>query len=466
MRKGYVTVFFSLVITLCFSLFIGMIYGARENAIRLKATEAMEISMRSCFGEFQKDLWNKYNLLFVDASYGYKVDSMIIPCEHMLSCLNENFREEGLALLGGKDLLKLSAIGVDVEKVRFATDNNGQAIKKQAVQCMKYRMGTEYLELLYDYVSDYESIMLEAKNYETYEAEEIPSEAYAEPVIKDWLEKAEDISPKEGDVSLLSTLRLVINDVSQISTKAIAEEDLLSERELNKGNYSANQKENLLDRMFFTEYLLAYLGDYSEVNPDSVLDYELEYLVGGKTVDSHNLETVVNRLLLVREAANMVSLYSDKERMALIRGLCEVLAILLLDPELEKLFEILVVTVISGVESVKDVKALLNGKKVPLMKEAEDWDTTLENVFGKEEPVDSEKGLSYKDYLRIFIYLEKEQLLIERFMNICELNIRSQTESEDFRLDFCFDAWNVTAYIQSEYGYSYRLTRGYDIEKE
>lgn len=466
MRKGYVTVFFSLVITLCFSLFIGMIYGARENAVRLKATEAMEISMRSGFGEYQKDLWDKYNLLFVDASYGYKVDSMIIPCEHMVSCLNENFREEGLALLGGRDLLKLSATGVDVEKVRFATDNNGQAIKNQAVQCMKYRLGTEYLKLLYDYVSDYESIMLEAKDYETYEEEEIPPEAYEEPVIREWVEKAEDICHEERDVSLLSTLRLVIKDVSQISSKAIAEENLLSEREKNKGNYSSEQKENLLDRMYFTEYLLAYLGDYTEVSTDSALDYELEYLVGGKTVDSHNLETVVNRILLVREAANMVSLYSDEERMSLIRGLCEVLAILLLDPELEKLFEILVVTVISGVESVKDVKALLNGEKVPLMKEAEDWDTTLENVFGKEEPVDYEEGLSYKDYLRIFIYLEKEQLLIERFTNICELNIRKQTESEDFRLDFCFDAWRVTAFIQSEYGHSYRITREYDIEKK
>lgn len=465
MRKGYVTVFFSLVITLCFSLFIGMIYGARENAIRLKTMEAMEISMRSGFGEYQKDLWDKYNLLFVDASYGYKVDSMIIPCEHMISCLNENFREEGLALLGGRDLLKLSATDVDVEKVRFATDNNGQAVKNQAVQCMKYRYGTEYLELLYDYVSDYESVMLEAENYETYK-EELPPEAYEEPEIKDWVEKAEEISLKEKDVSLLSTLRLVINDISEISSKTVDEGSLLSKRERNKGNYSSEQKDTLLDKMYLTEYLLAYLGDYTDVYTDSVLDYELEYLVSGKTADSSNLETVVNRILLIREAANLISLYSDEERMALIRGLCETFAILLLNPELEKVFEILVVTVISGVESVKDVKVLLKGEKIPLMKEAEDWDTSMENVFGKEEPADSGKGLSYEDYLRIFIYLEEEQILMERFMNICEINVRNQMENKEFRLDFCFDAWSVTAYMQSEYGYSYRLTREYDIEKK
>lgn len=465
MRKGYVTVFFSLVITLCFSLFIGMIYGARENAIRLKATQAMETSLRSCFGEYQKDLWEKYKLVFVDASYGYKVDSLVIPREHMLSCLNENFREGGFSLLDGKDLLKLSAVDVETAKIRFATDNRGEAIKNQAVRCMKYRYGTEYIESLFNYVSDYESIMLEAKEYESYKEEDIPPEAYSDPIVREWVEKAEEVCPEE-EVSLLSTLRLVIKDVSKVSSKAVDEKNLLSTREKNEGNYPSNQEGSFLDRMYYTEYLLSYLGDYTNVLPDSFLDYELEYLAIGKNTDSYNLESVVNRLLLTREAANMVSLYSDEERMNLIRGFCEVLSLLLLSPELSEVFEILVVTVISGVESVKDVKTLLNGGKVPLMKEKEDWDTTLENVFGKEEQSDSDEGLTYKDYLRIFIALEKEQTLTERFMNLLELNIGLLMENGEFRLDFCFDAWSMTAYIQSEYGYSYRLTREYDIEKE
>lgn len=466
MKKGYVTVFFSLVITLCFSLFMGLIYGARENAIRLKASEAMEISIRSGFGEYQKDIWEKYNIVFVDAAYGYKVDSMVIPREHLLNCLNENFREEEFTLLGGKDLLKLSAVDVEIQKVRFATDNNGEAIRKQAVGCMKNRYGIEYLESLYDSVSDYENIVLEAKNYESYKDEAVPSEAKANPIIKEWVEKADEICPKEEDISLLSSLRLVIKDISSVSGKTVDEQTLLSAREKNVGNYQPGKEDSLIDGFYFTEYLLTYLGDYSNVLPDSALDYELEYLIAGKNVDSHNLESVVNRLLLTREAANMVSLYSDKERMEGIRAFSRAVSIFLLNPELAEPIEVLVVTVISSVESVKDVKTLLKGGRVPLMKESEDWDTTLENVFSKDEREESSEGLSYRDYLRIFISTQKKQKLTDRFMDILEQNVKKQTESGDFRLDFCYDAWTVTAYVQSEYGYCYQITRDYDLESE
>ena len=44
------------------------------------------------------------------------------------------------------------------------------------------------------------------------------------------------------------------------------------------------------------------------------MDYEMEYLIGGKNADQENLKAVVNRLLLMREGANLLYLETDSTK--------------------------------------------------------------------------------------------------------------------------------------------------------
>ena len=69
-----------------------------------------------------------------------------------------------------------------------------------------------------------------------------------------------------------------------------------------------------------------------------------------------------------------------------------------------------------------------------------------------------------RDYLRMFVAMADTENLTKRFMDLCELNVRKWTERDGFRLDFCFDRWVVTAYLQSEFGYQYTIKRQYDLE--
>ena len=239
---------------------------------------------------------------------------------------------------------------------------------------------------------------------------------------------------------------------------------LVSGRSLNKGNSKNDKEFDLADNLFFKEYLINYTNNYLNEEKDTVLSYETEYLIAGKKTESHNLEAVVNRLLLTREAMNMASLYKDEERINAVRSFAEVATAAVLQPELAPALEAAIVSIWSFAESVKDVKTLLNGGKVPLIKTHDEWRTTLRDIFkiGKEEEYDS--GLAYKDYLRIFIDLTDSKTLTKRFCDICELNVRKWTDNERFRLDYCFDKWAVTAYLESEYGYGYTLKRQYDVE--
>ena len=90
-------------------------------------------------------------------------------------------------------------------------------------------------------------------------------------------------------------------------------------------------------------------------------------------------------------------------------------------------------------ESIKDVKTLLKGGKVPFLKGNAEWTLdvgALSESFAKEEESKtSESGLSYGDYLRILLYLTGQEKLTYRAMNLTEQNIRRLPDRENFRMD-------------------------------
>ena len=60
------------------------------------------------------------------------------------------------------------------------------------------------------------------------------------------------------------------------------------------------------------------------------------------------------------------------------------------------------------IEARYDTSVLLSGGKIPLMKDSSSWHCDLDSALSgswEGTDTDSQKGLSYKDYLRIFLYL-------------------------------------------------------------
>lgn len=462
MRKGYITVFFSIAVLLTFSFLVGCVYGVRESAIRLKVRQAANISLRSTFCEYERELMERYNLIFTDASFGYEVDSMILPKEHLLNCLNENFEEEKLSFLGGRDFCKLRATDVETLGVRFSTDDCGRAIRNQAVRVMKTKTGLECFE---DYLSmeellDEEVFKINREDLSKAVASAEKSEDY---LVRKWSEASKELILEEKEVSKLSTLRSVLSDTASISTIEVPLESFLHNREINKGNLVTGKAGDPEEKALFCEYLLSYLSNYEKPLDNTVFTYELEYLIGGHEGDAKNLEAAVNRLLLSREAFNISAICQDEEKIGKIKEVSETLSALLLEPELEPSFEALIVALIGFEESKADVRALLHGKRVPLIKEPSEFSVTLDNLFSKNAETECDRGLTYTEYLRLFLYSMNTDTLTIRLMDLMELNVR-YFEDKNFKLDFCFDAWEVNVYVQSEYGYHYLVSRKYDCE--
>lgn len=330
---------------------------------------------------------------------------------------------------------------------------------------MKYRYSVGYIEDLYESVSDNVNSQTFSGTLMEETVEKASGADDSLPELKEWSNTLDGCVYKETEVSSFSTLRTIFPNIDSISKAALKEEGLVSRRDLNAGNYDACGELDATEVGFFKEYLLEYLSNFRNEKEGTVLKYEAEYVIAGHMEDAENLEAVVNRILLTREAANLTTLMSDSRKMEEIRVYSEVLAGLLLSPETAPAIEALIIGSLSYVESLNDVRVLISGGKVPILKDTSEWRTNFANVFFEERDTSSyETGIEYSDYLRGFLYLEDTEKETERFMDICEANVRNLTGNNDFRLDYCFDAWVGSLSVTSRAGYTYTVSKTGDIE--
>ena len=88
-------------------------------------------------------------------------------------------------------------------------------------------------------------------------------------------------------------------------------------------------------------------------------------------------------------------------------------------------------------ESICDVRALLSGGKIPLIKDAACWQTqlmNLENALAGEYKGET-NGMSYENYLDALLYLKTAKHAAYRCMDLMEHSLRSTKGYEACRMD-------------------------------
>jgi len=215
------------------------------------------------------------------------------------------------------------------------------------------------------------------------------------------------------------------------------------------------EKESLLNlaanKALFTEYILEHLGNYRETKENSVLDYEAEYVLGGKKADKDNLSSVIGKIVLIRSGLNLISLLQDGEKRTETYALASGIIGFTGQPVLIKIVQLLIISAWSAAESLTDVKALLEGKKVPILKKADDWNLSLEGIKNFSEEMitgkDCKHGLTYEDYLRVLLLMQNRKKQYFRTMDILQANMCAN-ENENFRFKDSIAAVTVrTEYV-------------------
>lgn len=475
MRKGYITIFLSLSLTLILSLVFTVIEGARISAIRMKFECVADIGMNSVLAEYHRELLEQYELLFVDMSYGGGHADIGNTAAHLRNYMQKNLEpESGFGSgMGVRDFLAMSADGVRIGRYSIASDQEGAVLKRQVTDYMadypigaileKIGLGAEQLD---QYGLETRDVESERARYEA-EIDEIglPVEEVEEGVF----EEVPLNNPADAANATRSSgvLNLVLENPSAVSAVKVNVNDYISHRPRMQGtgvNADAAAISGDANELVFQAYLFEKCGYYMDEMEKSLLKYQIEYILAGKDVDWKNLEYVAKRLLRWREAANVIYILRDSAKIAEARAAAGALAAVLMCPALLEPVTYTILFAWAYVESLQDVKTLLSGGRVPIMKTAADWKTginSLTNVRGSLSADGEGRGLNYKEYLQIMLFIQNKEKRTFRAMDIMEMDIRRTPGNARFRMDACFDTYEAELSVSSRFGYAYEVTRSY-----
>jgi hypothetical protein len=472
MIKGEITIFLALSLTIICGFILAILESARVAVIRMEIEIAMDMGIQSIFAEYNRELLERYDLFFIDTSYGEQLPSIEALKSHFGTYVQYNLEPyQNIILKRGLDYVRLKSQWIQIDDISIATDAKGEVFKRQALDYMRDKVGLGLLEYVMNNAKEIDQKGIweqdlegdRQKNENEINNVEIPPKQ----IDEDEWEEVTIHNPADEINALRGSGILDLVTEGELSRRSIHLSELPSQRNLERGVGIVGKamEEGSISEVLFGEYIGDKFENYTTTKNEEGLSYEIEYILEGKETDVENLKGVVNRLLFIREAANVLYLFTDSQKQSEAEALAIAVAAFTGLPALVELIKISIILAWGYAESVVDVKTLLKGGKVPIMKTSKDWKVSIENLLhfqnvdtGKEE---NDKGLSYLDYLKIFLFLQQKEEKTMRCLDMIEVNMRQAMDFKAFRIDGCLEHLGAEMEVTSQYGYTYQIRRSY-----
>ena len=476
-EAAYLTVYLSLVFGIVLSLFLALIEGAAIGAARAQAELVADLGLDSVFAEYHREILDQYELFFIDSSYGSTNGGIGMTEKHLSDYLAKNMdSDKGIDVYGAATYLKLTNPYLEIREVSYAGDNYGAVWKAQAVAYMKAVYGGDIINTVKDHIETVQKNEMDTRDVasELKKQKEEFEKALAEKEIIELDTETSDgnsytkVSKLMDKLISGTFLKMVIPSGEKLSQASVRTNDYYSGRvragKVNSGvglHEGASGAGGLADELIYGEYLMKVCGNYRNQKEDSVLKYQIEYILYGFSSDASNLSACLATLFAVRSAGNLIAIYSNSGMKAQAEAVAEILCCLIACPELTPVLKNILLGVWALAESVADIKNLLDGGKVPLIKKEGQWSLSLSgvlagNFFGGGK---KEDGLSYQAYLRVLLGLMNQQKKVARSLDIVEMDIRETEGNRYFRIDQCID------YMKVNFGFADAAGHDFVFEK-
>ena len=480
MKKAEISIYLALTLGIVLSLVLTLVEGARQSAIKMQIECVTDMGLHSVFAEYHRELLSQYDLFFIDTSYGREFPSLANTEQHLNSFMEYNFNPAMLLFtFQVKDWLSIYTQNLSFSEYSIATDEKGNVVKRQILQYMRDKY------LINDFIQANENKRLVTDNHlhETNissEKQRLRDQINAEMSERNIRENEDNTdntveipSDQVNQVKGMSLIPYIITSQEKVSRKLINPTEYVSGRELliGTGIPKIHQEDfNAQDEIFIGEYLIEKCGYYlkEKEKSNAVLKYQLEYILAGKGNDYDNLSLIANRLLLMREASNMMYLWSNSAKSAEAETAAAMISAIALIPEAEPAIKQLILLTWATAESICDLKVLYKGGKVPIMKSDQTWQLSFLQfclgVTSSDQNQRNSTGQGYLDYLRILLLMQSPEEKMMRFFDVMEMDIRNTEDNENFQLDGCLDSLTMEAIFKSHYGYQYSIKRFYSYE--
>lgn len=462
--NAYLTVYLALIFPVLLTLVFTLLQGARISAMHMRTECVTDIAMNAVLSEYNRELFKQYDLLFVDMSYGNNHASIANTEAHLRNYLKENL-ENGSGPAPWRDFLGASLLGTEITQCSIASDNNGNVMRRQIGDYYELSLAGKVEDLLPDSGLDLtkaDDLSEKARQMREENTDLLSRTQSATETGK---------SDNPADIANASrsggVLGIVLNNTGSISRRRINTNDYISHRNCFTGNGIPPEAAAIstgCSEPLFHKYIFEKMGCYLEEMDKGRLQYQIEYLVAGKSCDWDNLEAVSDRLLAIREGVNTAYIFTDGGKVAEAESWAAGMASVILMPELLEPIKISLLLAWAYVESLQDVKILLEGYKVPPGKTAADWHTQLSdilNIKGALRSIPSQSGMSYSEYLNTILYAVGKQKKTFRAMDIMEMDVRQTVGNSAFRMDACLDSLQAKIHVGSRFGADTDIIRRY-----
>lgn len=469
---GYLTLYLSLIFGIVMSLLLALVSGAAVGATRLQSELVADLGLDSVFAEYNREILEQYELFFIDSSYGDGQGGIGELGAHISDYISYNINPQGHGVGAGKSLLRLDNPYLEIERASIASDNKGEVWKAQAIEYCKDSIGIGIINEVRNHLHTVEGSKLCSVN--------IPDEVgrqtgeFEEMMESKGITEYESVSSSEENGCSYGILKNLLNRLTGSAIVSLALPDnrtisgasaniqscVSNRRNLNKGcglHPDIKAVGGIGDSLIYNEYLMEKCGSFVSRKENASLEYQIEYILCGKRSDRDNLYSYINKLYLLRCASNYAFLSTvDNSKKREVQAVSGILCMLLGAPEAKELLTGIILGIWAMAEAAVDVRTLMDGGKIPLLKEKGEWCVSFISLisgrFLGNLKSNAGNGPDYEGYLRIFLALADKDSITMRSLDIVELDIRKSGGNSEFRIDRCID------YIQVNFGF--RNTNG------
>ena len=170
------------------------------------------------------------------------------------------------------------------------------------------------------------------------------------------------------------------------------------------------------------------------------------------------METVASKLLMVRFVPDYAYIQTDSEKKAEAEAAALTLCTVIGLPELAEGAAQGILLAWAYGEAIMDIRTLISGGKVPLVKNAEDWKLSLSGLMqlgstGENVAADSgkdmESGLAYREYLRMLLFLKSQDEVWDAYIRYGGTKFKDTIWKDIFSGRCCIQQSRISQHMQS-----------------
>ncbi len=412
--------------------------------------------MDSLFAYYDGELFDEFGILLLNTAEWNDCDEMDEVLEDELAA-QMSLNQDRLVI--GGNLFRSTKVEVETVGYYSAIAKDGELFARSVLDYMKYRIPVSLTADILEMLNLLEEGKEAKENLKEQEAEgdlllESESENLDEALYEEYEELADEgVLGKIEDLRENGYIALILPSNQVISSKTTRKSGFPSNYFSGVSLQGNNLLREITNNILYCEYLLEYFSDFTKESKNTVLEYELEYILYGNASDKKNLEECINNLLMVREGLNIIAIYRDQA----LKVQAEALAASLIGwtgiPALVEVVKLGVIGAWAYAESIVDVRTLLSGHPVPFMKNQGEWTLELNKVpelikgaYLKTAQYDD--GALYQDYLRLLLLLTDEHFKYYRTMDMVQCRVSAQKPR--FYMNECLYALEIEVRVEAK----------------